>query len=92
MIKIEKLHKVFGKNEVRTYMERICALPSFSLTWTANGMDVSDAGDVGYVYGLYKWGYVDSLGIELEYMDLPYITFWRKQINGEWNVVLEADY
>jgi ketosteroid isomerase-like protein len=81
-----------GKNEVRTYMKKLCALPGFSLTWTADKMDVSDAGDMGYVYGLYQWGYVDSTGIEVEYKDRPYATFWKKQSNGEWKVVLEADY
>jgi ketosteroid isomerase-like protein len=84
--------QMFGKNEVRTYMERICALPSFSLTWTANGMDVSDAGDVGYVYGLYKWSYLNSKDSLVEHTNCSYATFWKKQTSGEWKVVLEADY
>jgi len=81
-----------GKNEVRSYLEGVFALPSFSLTFTPDGIDVSDAGDMGYVYGLYKWSYLTSSGNLVEYTNRSYVTFWKKQSSGGWKVVLEADY
>ena len=84
--------QISGKNEVRTYMKKLCALPSFLLTFAADGIDVNDAGDMGYVYGIYKWSYLDSSGNPTEYTDCSYATFWKKQCSGEWKVVLEADY
>ena len=84
--------KKFGKNDVRSYLESIFKLPSFSLTWSPNGFDVSETGDMGYVYGLYKWSHLNSSGNPVEYTNRSYTTFWKKQSGGDWKVVLEADY
>ena len=82
---------IIGKNEVRSYFEPIFKEPGFLLTWTPNRIDVSDAGDMGYVYGSYKVTQRDSSDRLVEEIR-PYVTFWKKQSSGEWKVVLEADY
>jgi len=82
---------IIGKNEVRSYFEPIFKEPGFLLTWTPNRIDVSDAGDMGYVYGSYKWTHRDSSDLLVEEIR-PYAAFWKKQSSGEWKVVLEADY
>ena len=80
-----------GKNEVRSFYEEVFAIPRFSLTWTPDRIEVSNAGDMGYAYGLYKVSYQDSSGNTVEETS-NYATFWRKHNGGDWKVVLEADY
>ena len=86
-----KISPMIGKKEAHAYFEKVFARPGFSLKFTAKRIDVSDAGDIGYNYGFYKWTYTDSSGQQVE-ETLPYATVWKKQSNGEWKVVLEADY
>jgi ketosteroid isomerase-like protein len=82
---------IIGKNEVRSYFEPIFKERDFLLSWTPNRIDVSGAGDMGYVYGSYKWTHRDSSDRLVEEIR-PYVTFWKKQSSGDWKVVLEADY
>jgi ketosteroid isomerase-like protein len=82
---------IIGKNEVRSYFEPIFKEPGFLLSWTPNRIDVSDAGDMGYVYGSYKFTHRDSSDRLVEEIR-PYVTFWKKQSSGDWKVALEADY
>jgi ketosteroid isomerase-like protein len=82
---------IIGKNEVRSFFEPIFKEPGFLLSWTPDRIDVSDAGDMGYVYGSYKVTQRDSSDRPVEEIR-PYVTFWKKQSSGEWKVVLEADY
>jgi len=80
-----------SSNEVRSFCEGPFKMPGYSLTWTPDRMDVSDAGDMGYAYGSYKISYKDSSGLPVETKSY-YATVWRKQKGGGWKVVLEADY
>ena len=80
-----------NSNEVRSFCEEAFKMPGYSLTWTPDGIDVSDAGDMGYAYGSYKISYKDSSGLPVEETS-HYATFWRKQRGDGWKVVLEADY
>jgi ketosteroid isomerase-like protein len=80
-----------SSNEVRSFCEEAFKEPGYSLSWTPDRIDVSDAGDMGYAYGSYKISYKDSSGLPVEKKS-HYATFWRKQSGGGWKVVLEADY
>jgi ketosteroid isomerase-like protein len=82
---------MIGSNEVRSFFEEVFKRPSYLLTWTPDGIDVGNAGDMGYAYGSYKVSYKDSSGHPVEKTN-HYATFWRKQKGGGWKVVLEADY
>jgi len=80
-----------GKNEVRSYAEKIFARPGLLFTWTPDRIDVSDSGDMGYVFGTWKSSYMDSLSHRVEKLGY-YATVWKKQSGGDWKVTLEADY
>ncbi len=82
---------IIGKNEVRSYFEPIFKEQGFLLTWTPDRIDAGDTGDMGYVYGSYKWTHRDPSNRLIEEIR-PYATFWKKQSSGDWKVVLEADY
>ena len=80
-----------GKNEVRSYYEPLFKRPGLSASWMPDRIDVSDAGDMGYVFGTYKASYQDSLSHRVE-KNGYYATVWKKQSSGDWKVMLEADY
>lgn len=61
----------------------------YTLTWVAEGADMSPAQDMGYTWGHYQG--VSSPGTEHPTVKTGrYITIWKKQQNGEWKVVLDA--
>jgi len=57
-----------------------------SLTWKPDFVDVSNAGDLGYTYGKYKYTSIDSLGKKHEAEGI-FHTVWKRQPDGKWKYV-----
>ena len=64
---------------------------TFSFTWTPERIDVSNSGDMGYIYGTYK---VITSGSSKQQQEIlhNFATVWRKNNAGTWKVILEADF
>lgn len=58
---------------------------SFMLTWEPLGADVAASADMGYTYGMYDLKAGDSV------RQGTYVTIWKKQADGRWKFVLDAD-
>jgi ketosteroid isomerase-like protein len=57
-----------------------------SLTWTADFIEVSSSGDLGYTYGTYHYTFNDSLGNEQVDTGI-FHTVWKRQSDGSWKFV-----
>jgi ketosteroid isomerase-like protein len=58
---------------------------SFSMTWDPQGGYVAESGDLGYTWGVYT--ITTSSGTQKG----NYVTVWRRQKDGHWKVVLDAN-
>lgn len=58
---------------------------SFRMTWEPHGGDVSGAGDMGFTFGVYE------MQTDAERQSGTYVTIWRKQKDGTWKYILNAD-
>jgi ketosteroid isomerase-like protein len=57
-----------------------------SLEWTADFVDASSSGDLGYTYGNYTFSKKDSTG-KIETFKGIFHTVWKKQTDGTWRFV-----
>lgn len=57
---------------------------TFTVDWDPQGGDVSEAGDMGFTYGVYE------IRTETERQKGTYVTIWRRQKDGKWKYVLDA--
>lgn len=57
---------------------------SFILTWRPDGADISQAGDMGYTYGVYDMQVGDSSNKG------TYVTIWKKNAGGVWKFCLDT--
>ncbi len=81
-----------NKNDIRAFVQKYFVRPGYTLTWTPDRLEVSDAGDMGYAFGSYKASVRDPSGKLSEGTAHYYAAVWRRQSEGDWKVVLEADY
>ena len=74
----EKIVELFSKPDT-----------GFTLTWEPSFARVSQSGDLGYTYGIYK---TESLSPEGETIinKGTYVTIWCKDQNGDWKFVLDT--
>ncbi|MFQ5747077.1 MAG: YybH family protein [Gemmatimonadota bacterium] len=79
---------VGGIEGIRSLMAPLFADTSYSITWSPEFADVSEAGDLGYTIGDYTSRRVDDSGQEVVKRGY-YLTVWRRQADGRWKV--EAD-
>ncbi len=83
--------RLTNKNDIRAFVQKVFVRPGYTLTWTPDRLEVSDAGDMGYAFGSYTHSFRDPSGKLSEYTAY-YAAVWRRQSGGDWKVVLEADY
>lgn len=57
-----------------------------TVSWTADFIEVSKEGDLGYTYGKYTWQKKDSSG-NLNESHGIFHTVWKKQKDGSWRYV-----
>ena len=62
---------------------------AYQLTWTPEGGQMMPSNDAGYTWGRYEGRAKDQQG-EAVVTSGRYITLWKKTVNGEWKVALDA--
>ena len=72
-----------GKDEIKTDWTKAFADPTFKLSWTADGVDISKDGGMGYTRGSFQGeqGGKPFSG--------SYTTVWKKQKDGKWRVAVD---
>lgn len=75
-----------GKEGIRKYYEADGRNKKIVVKWTADFIDVSSDGTLGYSYGHYVWIIRDSLGKIDEYKGI-FHTVWKRQSDGTWKYV-----
>ena len=60
-----------------------------TLSWTPQGDEVANSGDLGYTWGLYAVLGVTPEG-EAVKSEGKYATVWKKQADGSWQAVLDG--
>lgn len=74
-----------GKAAIKQYYEENTA-KNAEVSWTADFIEVSDDGTLGYTYGKYTWRSADSFGKITESKG-TFHTVWKKQADGSWKYV-----
>jgi ketosteroid isomerase-like protein len=74
-----------GKQAIKEYYAKEKA-DKDSLSWSADYVDISASGDLGYTYGNYLYTVIDSTGQKKEYKGI-FHTVWKKQVDGSWKYV-----
>jgi ketosteroid isomerase-like protein len=74
----QKIEEMFGTPDT-----------SFTLNWDPLYADVSESGDMGYTYGIFKIE-MDSPEGTLVTKEGTYATIWKKDRNGKWKFVLDT--
>ena len=77
-----------GREAIRKWMSELMANPGFSVSWQANTVEVSRAGDLGYTVGTYEFALHDAEGNPISDRG-KYVTVWKKQADGKWKVVAD---
>jgi ketosteroid isomerase-like protein len=62
---------------------------NYQLLWTPDGGQMGPSGDMGYTWGHYSGHGKDKAGQPIVTTG-RYITIWKKQPNGTWQVLLDA--
>jgi ketosteroid isomerase-like protein len=77
--------------EGRKKIEELYSRPDTGLvlTWEPSFAYVSNGGDLGYTYGIYKMECLTPDG-ELDINKGTYVTIWRKDSTGNWKFVLDT--
>lgn len=76
-----------GEEAIRDLFAPLFADPTFDMTWTPAGSEVSSSGDLGYTFGVWKTsaGSPDNV----EESEGKYVTIWRRGDDGRWRVALD---
>jgi len=77
-----------GRTAILDAMTRAFADTSFVLTWAPTAASASPDGRLGYTVGRYE-SRQRSAGGTLERETGTYVTIWRRQEDGTWQVVLD---
>jgi uncharacterized protein (TIGR02246 family) len=80
-----------GKQAIKTSLAAIYADPNYSWTFQSSSMDVSKGGDMVYSQGTYAMTTTDAKTKKPKTESGKYLTIYRKQADGNWKVVADAD-
>lgn len=76
-----------GKEAARQALEPLYKLPAFSVKWKAAKVEVSRAGDLGYVHGTFEMTLNDPSGKPAGDTG-KYVDVWKKQADGSWKCIV----
>lgn len=77
---------VKGRDDIRSIYD-VPYYKDVSVTWSADYVDVSDDGTLGWTYGHYEWiTKDDSTGAEVKFTGV-FHTVWKRQADGSWKYV-----
>ncbi len=79
-----------GRETVRQRVASFLDDPGLVFTWEPEMADVAAAGDMGWTVGHYR-AELKRAGEEPRVQTGRYLTVWRRQADGSWRVVLDAD-
>lgn len=85
VIKRENDSLITGKDNIKNYYSA-GYFKTASVNWSADFVDASPDGKMGYTYGTYLWRSKDSTGKVNESKGI-FHTVWKKQPGGEWKYV-----
>jgi ketosteroid isomerase-like protein len=74
---------IIGQDRIFKYHDEIKSNTAI-LTWIPTFAEVSEKGDLGYTYGLFKLKTADTLFFG------TYVTIWKKNTKGQWKVVMDT--
>jgi ketosteroid isomerase-like protein len=74
-----------GKENIKIYYDKVNAKNPI-VNWTADFVDVSDCGTLGYTYGKFVWKLKNTNGEIVEYKGV-FHTVWKKQKDNNWKFV-----
>ena len=77
---------VTGKEAIRTLFAELFASPGFEIDWEVTQVEVSRAGDLGYVVGTYEIMVDDAEGNPVTDRG-KWIAIWKKQADGTWKCI-----
>lgn len=77
-----------GKQEIRQMVEESFKLPGFAITWEPQSVEISKAGDMGYLIEDTKISFNDSTGKTIT-RNFKGVTIWKKQADGSWKDVVD---
>ncbi len=79
---------VTGKEAVRNLFAELFASPGFEIDWEVTQVEVSRAGDLGYVVGTHEVTVNDAEGNPV--IDRgKWIAIWKMQADGQWKLVAD---
>ncbi|MDA2934039.1 DUF4440 domain-containing protein [Acidobacteria bacterium AH-259-D05] len=81
--------EALSREDIQKTASELFSLPGFSVSWSANFADVSQAGDLGYSIGTFELTVDDAEGNSV-IRNGKYTTVWRKQEDGQWKVVSDT--
>lgn len=79
-----------GREAVRQRVASFLDDPDLVFTWEPELADVAAAGDMGWTVGHYR-AELKRAGEEPRVQTGRYLTVWRRQADGNWKVVVDAD-
>lgn len=85
IIKREHDTLIIGKINIKNYYSNPKYLNA-TVTWSPDGVTVSDAGDMASSYGKYIWTFKDASGKE-QILKGVFHTVWKKQKDGSWKYI-----
>jgi ketosteroid isomerase-like protein/predicted ester cyclase len=71
-----------GLDAFRAEWAKVFANPSFALTWSTERISLLDSGALACATGTWRTPGADASG--------PYLALWRKQVDGQWKVLVDA--
>jgi ketosteroid isomerase-like protein len=72
-----------GKDEIKADWAKALADPTFKLSWTAESVEVSKDGQMGYTRGSFQGGMGGKP------FSGSYATIWKKDKDGKWRVAVD---
>ena len=80
-----------GKAAIRAGLTEVLKDPNFTLTFSAADAEVSKAGDIAYVRGVYTNGMTDQKSKKPVTEKGNYVTVYKKQADGSWKAVQDIN-
>ena len=77
---------VTGKEAIRNLFAELFASPGFEIDWEVTRVEVSRAGDLGYVVGTHEVTVNDAEGNPVTDRG-KWIAIWKKQADGTWKCI-----
>lgn len=77
-----------GKQAIRQMVEGSFKSPGFAISWEPQSVDISKAGDMGYLIEDTRISFNDSTGKTMT-RNYKGVTIWRRQPDGSWKNVVD---